>query len=131
MAGEITGWLKVTGGSNLVSLDEVFDGCSLSSIDINGMDISNVTTMNSCFASMSNLTHLDISNWNTSNVTNMRSLFVNCTNLQCITNLDTTGATDKSDMFTNCSALVAPDATAQADLTDADGADWVNPNACP
>ena len=34
-------------------------------------------------------------------------------------------------MFLDCTSLVQPDTVAQADLSDVDGADWVNPNPCP
>jgi hypothetical protein len=57
--------------------------------------------------------------------------FQDCSKLECITKIDTTNATDTTDMFKNCYALTAPDAAAQADLTDDDGASWTNPNACP
>jgi len=61
----------------------------------------------------------------------MVGMFYEDNSLLCITNLDTTNVTEKTHMFSGCTSLVQPDATAQADLTDDDGADWVNPNACP
>lgn len=54
-----------------------------------------------------------------------------CTSLICINKIDTTSATNKSSMFDNCPALAHPDTIEQADLTDTNGANWVNPNPCP
>ena len=70
----------------------------------------------------------DLTGLDMSNTVNCEGMFYGCSSLECITNLNTTNANSKSGMFKNCDNLQQPDAAAQADLTDEDGADWVNPN---
>ena len=120
------------GPCNPTDMRKMFYGCSsLASLDLSNFDTSNVINMNEMFGACKKLTSLDFTNFDMSKVTDTSFMFSGCTSLQCITNIDTTAVTNKTNMFYNCPALTAPDATAQADITDADGANWVNPNPCP
>ena len=57
-------------------------------MDLSGLDTSNVEDMGGMFSGCSSLTELDLSNFDTSNVTNMDSMFSGCSSL---TELDVTG----------------------------------------
>ena len=118
--------------SKVTNMNSMFNGCSsLPSLDVTSFDTSKVTNMYGMFGRCYLFTSLDLTSFDTSNVTSMVGMFYEDNSLLCITNLDTTNVTEKTHMFSGCTSLVQPDATAQADLTDDDGADWVNPNACP
>ena len=67
----------------------IFYACSsLTSLDLSGWDVSNVTDMDDMFNDCSSLTSLDLSGWNTSRVTNMNGMFSGCRSL---TTLDLSG----------------------------------------
>ncbi len=112
----------------------------LSSLDISPLDTSSVTNMGSLFAGCSGLTSLDLTTLNTTVVSNTSNMFSSCTNLACITNINTIASTNKHGMFNNIPTLIQPDGWnsdpslytgACADITDIDGANWVNPGSCP
>ncbi len=69
--------------------------------------------------------------FDSSGVTDTSYMFQGCSTLTCIDKIDTTASTNKTDMFKSCTILVQPDAAAITDITDADGASWVNGSACP
>lgn len=87
----------------------MFWGCSsLTSIDVNHFDTSNVTNISDMFNGCSSLTSVDISNFNTSQVTSMNSMFNNCSGL---TNLDISSfnirkVSAKTSIFSNMSDSV-------------------------
>lgn len=70
--------------------------------------ISGLTSMESMFRSLGNLTSLDLSGFDTSAVTSMINMFSGCTNLSSIdlSCLDTSAVTATSYMFRNCTSLV-------------------------
>lgn len=87
-----------------------FDNALFTSItDLNKLDTSSVTNMNSMFYGCANLTSLDLSNFNTSNVTNMSSMFKSCTTLTSLdlSSFNTINVTVMGDMFYNCSSLTS------------------------
>ncbi len=120
--------------SKVQSLDLMFyENFELINLDITNWNPVSAITFRRTFEDCEKIEHLDLSTW-VMNATDMIQMFWRCLKLKCITNLDTTsglGESSKTNMFINCTALIQPDATAQADLTDADGADWTNPGACP
>jgi hypothetical protein len=59
----------------------------------------------------------------------MREVFSGCQNLRYLNLFDSTASNTTLDMFLNCDSLVEPDATAQTDLTDSDGASWTSSQA--
>ena len=91
--------------------------------NINLLDTSNVTIMNSMFSYCNNLAILNLGNFNTSQVTNMGNMFLYC---QRLTSLDFRKATfDKvtsyTDMFNGTSStinIITKDATTKSWLED-------------
>ena len=80
---------------------------NVDTLDLTGLDTSNMTSMSRMFYECSNLVDIDLSSFNTSKVTNMGSLFNSCSNLTSIniTNFDTSNVTEMSGMFRYCSSL--------------------------
>ena len=101
--GSENGSLKAnTNGSGMFAyLDNV------DTLDLTGLDTSNMTSMSRMFYGCSNLVDIDLSSFNTSKVTNMGSLFDSCSNLTSIniTNFDTSNVTEMFGMFRYCSSL--------------------------
>ena len=86
----------------------LFDGFqNATSIDVSGLDTSNVTNMRCMFYECSGLTSLDISGFDTSNVKNMRHMLFGCSGLTSLdlSHFNTSNATDMYYMFCNCSGL--------------------------
>jgi surface protein len=94
--------------SNVTDMHLMFHGCSsLTNLDLSSFDTSKVTSMDDIFGGCSSLTNLDLSNFDTSKVTNMSGMFESCSNL---TNLDlssfnTSNVTYMQYMFYGCSSL--------------------------
>jgi len=86
----MVGDMVITGGSTLNTLYNSFLYTSeITSMDLSGMDVSNVTNMDGTFWGMTNLTTLNLSGWNiTSSLTNLEYAFYLCVNL---TSLDLSG----------------------------------------
>lgn len=144
--------------SNVNDMSSMFNRCfGLTSLDVSSFNTPLVTTMHSMFIDCSALTSLDLSSFGNGSLTIANQMFAACTSLEyinlvgfalepgaslfimfqgcqqliCITNIDTTTASDKTDMFLNTPALVAPDATEQAQLVSTSGYNYVNANPCP
>ncbi len=84
---------------------------NLEAAQLDKIDTSNITDMQSLFANCSSLRDLEASKWNTSNVTDMRSMFHGCKCLQCL-DLDqwnTESVTDMSYLFYDCTGLLSID----------------------
>ena len=79
--------------------------------NLNLLDTSNVTNMNSMFSSNQNLTFLDVSNWDTSNVTNMTNMFGNASSLTTLdlNDWDIRNVWVMHNMFANASSLTTLD----------------------
>lgn len=83
------------------TLDSAFENTSFESINLSGLDTSNVTNMRSMFRSCHVLTNLDLSCFDTSNVTNMIGMFEYCTSLKSldVSHFDTSNVTNMNNMF--------------------------------
>ena len=100
---------------------EAFYGCkSLRSIDLSGLDTSNVADMSSMFEGCSSLASLDLSPLDTSKVTSMSSMFEGCSSLASLdlSSFDTSSVISMcpadryshgEGMFSGCSSLKSLD----------------------
>ena len=94
--------------SNMTSMSRMFyNSKSLTNIDLSGFDTSKVVTMSYMFDGCTNLENLDVTNFNTSKVTNMYWMF---SNLKKVTSLDlsnfnTKMVTNMFGLFRYCNSL--------------------------
>lgn len=95
--------------SNISDFGSMFQGSSaFTSINVSNWDTSNATAMNSLFNQCTGLTSLNLGSWATPLVTTFNSMFLGCTNLVTIyvsTAFDVSNGSG-SDMFKNCTSLV-------------------------
>ena len=103
---------KVAGKIATQTTALMFNDCpKLASLDLSGLDTSDVTNMSNMFSYCWSLTSLDLSPLDTSNVTNMRGMFSECSSLASLdlSPLDTSNVTDMSYMLSGCSKLTSLD----------------------
>ncbi|EIP8244381.1 BspA family leucine-rich repeat surface protein [Enterococcus faecalis] len=98
-------------GLDNTSLVGAFSGSTIVSINLSGLDTSQVTDMTNMFSSCSKLTSLDLSSFNTSQVTSMTSMFNGCSSLSSldVSNFVTGAVTSMINMFNGCSSLSSLD----------------------
>ena len=98
--------------SNVTTMTDMFNGCSaLTSLDLSEWDTSNVKYMDFMFNLCSALASLDLSRFVTSNVTSMNGMFNNCSALTSldVSGFDTSNVKNMGSMFNNCSSLTSLD----------------------
>lgn len=80
---------------------------NISSLELGGLDTSNVTDMDSMFYRCYSLTSLNLSGWDTGNVTNMTGMFYCCSSLTSLdlSTWDLSSLTYAYGMFESCSQL--------------------------
>ena len=84
-----------------------YDCSKLTSVDLGGLDTSNVTTMFGMFRFCTKLTEIKNANWQTGKVTTMATMFYSCEalpELDC-SNWDVSNVTTMKDMFWLCKKL--------------------------
>ena len=130
--GDVVGWLDGTtwkvstqNSNKVVNFNEnsskmFYQKRSLTNIEFNNVDTSNVTDMGDMFYNCQDLTSLDLSSFDTSNVTNMRNMFFawgrpELTSLD-LSSFNTSKVTDMEDMFGCCSNLQTIKARSQTDI---------------
>ena len=94
--------------SNVTSMNSMFRNCSqLVSINLTNFDTSKVKDMNYLFDSCSKLNDINLNSFNTSNVESMVNMFNNCTSLEEIdmSHIDTSKVKGMNDMFAYCTSL--------------------------
>ncbi|EJU89697.1 BspA family leucine-rich repeat surface protein [Enterococcus faecalis] len=98
-------------GLDNTSLVGAFSGSTIVSINLSGLDTSQVTDMTNMFSSCSKLTSLDLSSFNTSQVTSMEGMFSGCSSLSSldVSNFVTGAVTSMINMFNGCSSLSSLD----------------------
>ena len=84
---------------------------NVSTLDLSGLDTSNMTSMSKMFYNSKSLTNIDTSGFDTSKVVNMNGMFWGCNNLKNIdvSNFKTSNVTDMNNMFADCSSLTTLD----------------------
>ena len=98
--------------SEVADMRSMFSGCSsLASLDLSSLDTSSVTDMSGMFSGCSSLASLDLSGLDTSKVTDMSDMFCGCSRLSSLdlSGLDTSSVTSMSGMFYGCSSLKSLD----------------------
>ena len=91
-------------------MSDMFKGCSsLTSLDINNFNTSNVIYMDGMFGGCSSLTQMDLNNFDTSKVRNMHDMFTACTSLKSLdlSNFNTAEVNKMDGMFDYCTSLVS------------------------
>ncbi|MBJ1455786.1 BspA family leucine-rich repeat surface protein [Enterococcus faecalis] len=98
-------------GLDNTSLVGAFSGSTIVSINLSGLDTSQVTDMTNMFSSCSKLTSLDLSSFNTSQVTSMEGMFSGCSSLSSldVSKFNTSQVTSMEGMFSGCSGLTSLD----------------------
>ena len=84
----------------------------LTSVNVEMLDISDVTSLRYMFSTCSALKTLDLSSWDTSAVRDMREIFLGCAtlcDLKLPRNFVTSSCTDISSMFEGCFSLSSVD----------------------
>jgi len=107
------------------SVSNMFDNLyGSTSIDVSGLDTSNVTDMSYMFNYLPNCTSIDVSCLDTSNVTDMSYMFSLCSSLTelDVSGFDTSNVTDMSGIFSDCSSLTELDVSGfdTSNVTDID-----------
>lgn len=98
--------------SNLASMERMFfSNTKLTNLNISHFDTSNVTSMAYAFYDCSKLPSIDVSKFNTSKVTTMTNMFYNCSLLTELNlkSFNTSNVTSMSSMFQGCSGLTELD----------------------
>ena len=111
---------------NATSCCFMFFKCkSLTRLDLNNFNTSNVINMRGMFYYCESLTQLDLSNFNTSQVTNMYEMFSECESLiqLDLSSFDISNVTNMSNMFFYCKALT------QLDLSNFDTSNAIDMGA--
>ena len=118
--------------SEVLYFSSMFDGCSSLGYvaPMNFMSGAAPYGINGMFKTASSLKHMSFEGVDFSQCSDMSELFYYCHALECITNIDTRNVVYGRDIFYECDSLVQPDSAAVSDITDSDGAVWVNPDAC-
>ena len=98
--------------SNMTSMSYMFyNSNSLKSINLSNFNTSKLLYANNMFNGCTSLESLDLSNFNTSKVTNFSNMFKDCQKMKEInlSNFDTSSATNFANLFHNCSSLTTLD----------------------
>ena len=94
--------------SNMTSMSYMFyNSNSLKSINLSNFNTSKLLYANNMFNGCTSLESLDLSNFNTSKVTNFSNMFRDCQKMKEInlSNFDTSSATTFANLFHNCKSL--------------------------
>lgn len=98
--------------SQVITMGNMFYRCTeLTSLDLSSFSTSNVIATNSMFYKCDSLTSLDLSSFSTSNVKNMNCMFYKCNSLTSLdlSNFDTHNVESMELMFSCCERLTSLD----------------------
>lgn len=106
-----------------------FRSCRAEYIDVAGFDISNTTSVNSCFRDCIYLKEIDVSMWNTSILRDVSNLFDNCTSLtKCdVRSMDFNSINTKTNVFGTYGSTNIP-ANCLVIVKDQANKEWVQEN---
>jgi surface protein len=91
--------------SNVLDMNNMFNGCTLFNASLKKWDVSSVQNMNKMFYVCSSFVG-DLKRWDTSSVTDMSFMFLGCVRFNCdISAWNTSNVTTMSNMFNSCSAF--------------------------
>ena len=95
--------------SAVTEMTQMFAGCSkLTSLDLSGWDVENVSGVTGMFAFCSSLQTIDLTGWKTTNLVSTAQMFFSCNSLTTVYVSDdwtTERITNSSDMFDGCSSI--------------------------
>lgn len=101
---------NVNGGKVKAPVDSyrLFQSCTATSMDLKGLDVSNVENASYMFQNCTKLENVDVSNWNTSHMQNLEGLFYYCTSLKQadLNSWNISNATNLKATFYRCQQLV-------------------------
>lgn len=98
--------------SQVTSMRSMFEYCvKLTQLNMPPLDTSSVTTMKLMFSRCEMLVALDLSSFDTANVTDMEEMFSDCVALTAlnVSSFDTSNVTTMKGMFSSCAALESLD----------------------
>ena len=81
-------------------------------INLNDIDVSNITNMSMLFTGRTQFSYIDISEWDVSNVTNMMGMFMGCKLLMSVGDISSWNISNvrmMRNMFKHCNVDIIPD----------------------
>lgn len=92
---------------NVKSMNGIFIGTKLKSLDLSKWDVHNVFNLNLAFEDCNSLEYLNIANWNTEKVEGINYMFYNCCSLEDIKlpNWNTSSLKGANCTFSGCGSL--------------------------
>ena len=113
--------------SQVTDMRGMFADCkSIRSLDLSGWDTSRVENMGRMFAGCESLEQLDLSGWDLSSARHLESMFRECRSLESLdlSGWDTSKVTDMSLMFARCESLEKVD-VASWDVSNVTNMTWM------
>lgn len=88
---------------------KLFASCTAESMDLKGLDVSQVSNANKMFENCTKMTNLDVSNWDTNSLSDMTYIFNACTSLKKLdlNNWNVSKVKDFQSLFFGCRNLIA------------------------
>lgn len=103
----ITGIENFKFNASYPTLDYMFRGVGIKSLNLNNWDVSPLNNLNYLFYNCTSLTELKIDQWNTSNIKSLNNTFAGCSALEMldVSSWDVSAVKDFSYTFLNCAQL--------------------------
>ena len=100
---------KIICNSNVTNMGYMYSSCSAKTIDLSGLNTSNVNYIAGMFQYASFVESLDVSSFNTSKVKSLINIFYNCNKLTSldVSNWNVSNVSSTRGTFYNCSSLTS------------------------